>query len=175
MGNLARTRGIELLLDASLRMEGLRIVMAGEAPQWVRDRIASVPNVEFSGHVSWEKSAELAAGADVIFTFFDPRLECNVRAASQKWFEALMVGRPILCNREIINASWIHENDIGFLSSYKVDDLVLTLRYMSDHRDEARSKGLRGRRLFEESYNWTTMEKRLVRVIRGVMGGEAPA
>jgi glycosyltransferase involved in cell wall biosynthesis len=170
MGNLTRRRGIELLLEASRKLENVRIVMAGQfLDRGLKDAIESMPAVEFRGHVSWEESAHLAAGADAIFTFFDPRTEVNIRAASQKWYEALMVGRPILCNREIMNARWIQDNNIGFLSSYEIDDLIVTLRYMSEHRDEALSKGSHGRTLFEEGYNWAAMEKRLMCVAGRVM------
>jgi glycosyltransferase involved in cell wall biosynthesis len=171
MGNLSETRGISLLLDAARQIGNVRIVVAGNpVQQSIKDKLLSTPGVEFCGQVSWEHSAELAAGCDLIFTFYDPDFECNVRAASQKWFESLMVGRPILCNREIVNAAWIEKFGIGFLSDYSVADLARTLEAIGKDREEAERRGLRGRSLFETTYSWALMEQRLLSVIGEVSG-----
>jgi glycosyltransferase involved in cell wall biosynthesis len=162
-GYLTRDRGVHLLLTAAEQLTDIEIIVAGYSPdKELLEEIIRHPKVRFYGYVSQQDALALCHQCDVVFSFYEPSTEIYLRAASNKWFDAMMASKPILTNQEIINANWIKENDIGYVCPYgSVPALVETLRYIATHREEAIRKGKNGRKLFEAEYNWPNMEKRL--------------
>lgn len=166
-GYLRETRGIKLLLQASGYLPDMRILMAGTIYEKdLHDTIDSNPNVKFLGQVPLEEAYCLNFDVDVVFTFYDPSSEINRRAASNKWADAMMASRPILVNSELVRAEWIRSNDMGYLCPYgDVEQLVKCLEHIRDNPEERKQKGKNGRRLFEQGYNWETMEIRLWKLL----------
>ena len=171
LGYLTKRRGIDLLLDAIRDLTNIQVIMAGNFVEpWLKAKALALPQVDFRGWVSWEEAIALGYQADVVFAFYDPAYEGNVRAAAQKWFDAMMTGTPILSNKEVINATWIEKEDIGYLCPYgDVQALAYTLHWILDHPEEASSKGQRGRMLFEQEYNWPMQEKKILNIVRSII------
>jgi glycosyltransferase involved in cell wall biosynthesis len=170
MGFLGLRRGVGMLLDAAEALPDVRFLLAGNFVEGaLKERAERLPNVRSAGYVSWTQATELAWESDVVFAFFDPEYEINRRAAAQKFYEAMMAGRPILCNREILKAAWIERSGIGFSCKYDRAVLQAKIRELANSRQECRARGDRARQLFEEEYNWPEMERRLYAAIqRGV-------
>ena len=167
MGHLASQRGVDLLLDAVQTLPDIHLLMAGRFPEpWLEAKALASPQVEFRGWLPWNEAVALGYEADVVFAFYDPSYEVNVLANAQKWFDAMMTRTPILSNRELANAWWIEQEDIGYLCQYgDRDQLASTLRRILENPREAREKGGRGRRLYDQKYNWSAMEKRLLEMV----------
>ncbi len=167
MGFLGKRRGVGLLLDAAEALPQIRFILAGNfQEQDLNERTQALSNVRYAGYIPWQEATELAWESDVVFAFYDPTYESNRRAASQKWFEAMMAGRPILGNEEIMRAEWIEREKIGFGCPYDSAALQSKILELAGNRQECSRRGARGRQLFEEEYNWPRMEDRLYSAIR---------
>ena len=162
-GRLLKNRGAEVLLKAAEQLPDMHIIMAGDIREKdIQQRVDNNPNINFLGRVGIETAFRLAFDADAVFTYYEPSSEINRRAASNKWADAMMASRAILANYELVKADWIRKNDIGYLCPfYDVGALVKCLKHIQDNRDDAVRKGANGRKMFEEGYNWETMEQRL--------------
>jgi len=162
MGYLGEDRGVGILLDTVEQMPDLRVLLAGKIySKELEDRIKSLAsNVEYRGVLPPVEALKLCFDSDVIFAFYSPDAAINLRAISNKWSDAMMASKPILMNEEVDKSQWIKENDIGYTCLYSVQDLTLTLKHIMNNPDEARAKGMKGRRIFEDGYNWSAMEKR---------------
>ena len=171
-GYLREDRGTRLLLQAARQMGELRILAAGNIPDPnLEQEIRAHRQVDFRGYLPLWEALALCHQVDLIFTFYDPKRELNRYAASNKWYDAMMAGKPILVNSEVLNAQWIAQEDIGYLCPYgDVQALINCLRHISQHKEEALRKGQKGRRLFETKYDWPNMEKRLRNVFSAVFG-----
>lgn len=170
MGHLGERRGVDLLLEAVRELPQVKIIMAGRFtdPQ-LEAKALSMPQVDFRGWIPWEEAIALGYQSDVVFSFYDPSYEVNLLANSQKWFDAMMTGTPILSNREIKNAQWIEQEDFGYLCSYgNVAELTETLRHILEQPQERAQKGRNSRRLYEQEFNWGLMEKKLLRMARAI-------
>lgn len=170
-GRLLKNRGVELLLRASECLPDVHILMAGYILEKdLQDMVDSNPRVNFLGRVPLDDAYRLCFDADVVFTFYDPSSEINRRAASNKWADAMMASRPILVNSGLVKAEWIRKNDIGYLCPYgDVKALVRCLEHIRDNPGEAKQKGQKGRKLYEEGYNWETMEVRLWELLNSLV------
>jgi glycosyltransferase involved in cell wall biosynthesis len=170
MGHLAERRGVDLLLDAISELSNVRVLMAGIFVEpWLKQKASSMAAVDFRGQLSQHEVLELCHSADLIFSFYDPAYEINLKASSTKWFDAMMVGKPILLNCEVMKASWVEQEDIGYLCPYgNKYALVDILRKIKNNKEEAMQKGKKGRLLFEKEFNWYVMQKRILNLIRSV-------
>jgi glycosyltransferase involved in cell wall biosynthesis len=163
-GYIKEDRGINLLLRAAEKIPDMRVLVAGSAPDSELElKVKSHPQVDFRGYLPQEEALKLCYESDVIFAFYNPdQSEVYRRAASNKWYDAMMTSHPVLSNSELVRSSWIREEDIGYLCPYgDVAQLVETLEHIQLYQEEARRKGENARRLYESGYNWTAMEQRL--------------
>lgn len=175
VGHLGERRGIELLLNATQGMPNVRLLMAGRfTDAQLEAKARATPQVDFRGWVTWEETIALGYQADVVFAFYDPAYQVNLLANSQKWFDAMMTGKPILSNSEIANGEWLAREDIGYLCSYgSSTKLREVLQYVALHREEAQAKGRRARLLFERKFNWPLMEQNLLGLVARATTGQS--
>lgn len=170
-GHISESRGINVLLDSLEHLSFMEVIMAGHIyEENIRTRVKHDPRIKYLGWVDQERVWSLGWESDVMYSCYAPTSEINIRAASNKWFDAMMAGIPILTNEEVLRSSWVREKDIGYLFPYNdVEALVDVLSYISAHPDDAQAKGKRGRFLFETEYNWELMEQRLMSAIHNVL------
>jgi len=168
MGYLMKTRGISLLLEAGKRLLDIRILLAGIIHEADLDAsIKDLPNIDYRGWLQPEDALRLCFESDIIFTFYDPVSEINRKAASNKWFDAMMARKPILVNEEVERSSWIMDQDMGYCCKYgDVEALVQTIQHVRSNPEEAAQKGINGRKLYEKGYSWESSLKQIDRIIR---------
>jgi len=162
VGFLANQRGLGLVISAARALAHIRFVLIGRLMEPSReDELAALPNVRQLGALDWEACVAELARTDIMCAFYDPAVPINRLAASQKWYDAMMLGIPILSNREIVNAAWIEREDIGYTVPYDAAAVTALIERASRDPEERRRKGANGRRLFETEFNWDIMEGRL--------------
>lgn len=171
-GYLSSGRGIGMLLDAVESLPEARVILAGRFHDPALEaRAMAHPQVSYRGWLPQEDSLRLCYQADAVFSFYDPSVPINRVAASNKWFDAMMTGRPIVANSEVAKAGWIEEKGIGFVCAYDAAALADLLKRLAVD-PSLPEVGLRGRRLYEAEYNWPAMQRRLEELVR--RGSEAP-
>jgi glycosyltransferase involved in cell wall biosynthesis len=170
-GNLSSTRGIGLLVAASARVRDVRVLTAGRFVEpWLETKVRSAHSVEHLGVLSQEQALRQTSEADIVFAFYDPSISINRLASSAKWYDAMMAGRPVVSNREIVNAPWIEREGFGFTCAYDEDSLASTLKWIRDHPEERAEKGARARRLFESTFNREAMNAKICQAARRAAG-----
>lgn len=168
MGYLMKTRGIHLLIEVSKRLPEIRILLAGPIYENdLREQITLIKNIDYRGRISTQHALALCYESDLIFTFYDPVAEINRKAASNKWFDAMMASKPILVNKEVEKSNWILENNIGYTCIYgSVLELKKTLEFIIANPIENKRKGIIGRKLYEEKYNWMNSVRQIDEIIK---------
>jgi glycosyltransferase involved in cell wall biosynthesis len=173
--NLTSMRGIGLLINASARVPGVKVMTAGRLVEpWLEAKLRAASQVEYLGWLAQDEILRRTCDADVVFAFYDPSIEINRRASSAKWYDAMMAGRPVVSNREIMNAPWIEEEGFGFICDYSEESLATLLTWLRDHPDALRDKGNRARQLFEARFNRHAMNIKICRTARRACGLTPP-
>lgn len=162
-GYLTEQRGCFDVLAAAALVPDARIIAAGHAPEpALNAALTSNPQVEFHPWVSHAESSVLFARSQAVFTLYDPRVEINRRAASNKWYDAMMTGTAIIANQELLAARWLEDGDLAYLLPYgDAKSIAACMRRIMDDPAHAERKGLAGRQLFEDEFNWERMQERL--------------
>lgn len=167
VGRIAEPRGVRLILEACRRLPWLRVLMAGEIEGEELGRaLHACAQIELHGYMPQEKALELVHRSDASFAFYDPSTEICRRANGAKWYDAMMAGKCLLINNEVLNAEWILRSGIGYTSPYAdADKFVQTLGYLHEHRDKLDETGAKARRLYETQFNRSAMDRRLHEIV----------
>jgi glycosyltransferase involved in cell wall biosynthesis len=172
LGSITQARGIDVLLDAASQVPGVRVLMAGYVgePALVR-RIENSSGVDYRGLLQPEEALRLYLESDIVFMFYRPDLEINRRAAPMKLGEALMMGRPVLINSEVMASSHICGTwGVGVSCPYDTDALARELGRLTESRGELDAMAHRARKVFESEFAWDHSEPALLDATSRALG-----
>ena len=162
--------GVEAIVSAVERIPDLRIVFAGRTyGRWVTDSFLRHPRVHNLGEITPERSLGIAKASLAIFAHYKPvNLNC-IYAAPNKLFDAMMLGVPLLINRECRAATMAEREGFGVLSSYgDVDELETALRRLLAAREDAAGRQAETQRAFRDHYAWDHMKDRYASLFRAL-------
>ena len=155
-GVIAGYRGLRKLVRATEGLAGVRVVLAGRVtdPAY-EDMVRATPHVEYLGVIEYREALRRTFEADAIYAYYDPALEINRTANSGKMYDAFMCSTAVLANSEPPAAAVVAEHECGSCLPYDDDEgLRAMIERWRDDRALVRELGARGRRIFEERFNW---------------------
>ena len=98
-GRISAIRAAYMLADGIEGRKDVRMHVYGKlSDSDVRKRLESMDNVDFEGKVDHKTSMEYMDRADVISLLYDPAYKSMIVASANKMFEAMMLGKPLLCS-----------------------------------------------------------------------------
>jgi len=155
-GNLGRAHDARTMLAAIRALrgdDGIEFVITGGGTQLEAMRAERLPNVRFSGYAPREQLSESLSAADAHLVTLLPSLEGLI--VPSKFYGVLAVARPVLFigARDGELARIIQAHDCGFIiEPGHGEELAQRIRELAGDRNQARTIGLRGRRLYEERF-----------------------
>jgi glycosyltransferase involved in cell wall biosynthesis len=168
-GNLIERRYILELAEAVGRSDGTEMVIAGFGPKEFVDKllakISGYGNVSYTGKLSLSESLALVSTADAVFSLNDPAVPNNKMASSNKLFETMMFGKPVVVNRGTSMEEKVKTLNCGLIvEDSSPESLAGALRYLREKPTLARQMGENGRRAYERFYDWKFMTDRLAKL-----------
>jgi glycosyltransferase involved in cell wall biosynthesis len=118
-------------------------------------------NIYFYGKMPYSKTIELENNCDIITALYDPGNPNNQYAAPNKFYEALMLGKPLIMVRNTGMDDIVEMNNVGEIIEYEVKELEKGIRRLVNRRADWDDISKNMKRLYKESYNWHEMENRL--------------
>lgn len=119
-------------------------------------------NIFFYGKIRYNQTLELEQKCDIMLAIYNPNHENNRNAAPNKFYESLMLGKPIIMVRNTGMSSIVKDNDIGVLIDYSEEGFKAGIEELVRRRDEWTEISLRMKKIYDSEYNWSIMEKRLL-------------
>jgi glycosyltransferase involved in cell wall biosynthesis len=172
VGRIAEQRGILMLLEACRRLAWLRVEMAGVVETAaMAQAIAACPQVSLHGYMPQAKALELVHRADLCFAFYDPSTQICRLANGAKWYDAMMAGKPVFTNTEVVASEWMVREGFCYAVPYSdLEGFVQTLTRIHADRKDLLHKGTRARELYETQFNRKAMDRRLHDVVELACG-----
>jgi glycosyltransferase involved in cell wall biosynthesis len=170
VGALEWRRGLRELIEAVERHADWSLLLAGRGRDV--DEIAAeaegIDNVAFSGAVAYDRALALEAEGDVIPATYDPGVPNHRYASPNKLFEAMMLGKPIVCAAQTGMDGIVNSADCGIVIPYgNTEELERALQRLTDAALRERL-GRNGQRLFKEKYAWPVMRTRLLALYKEI-------
>lgn len=106
--------------------EPFNLLIAGYGNQEVLEKLESVKdleNVRYFGRVSMEEGLNMENAADIIYAMYCKTNPNNVYAAPNKYYEALLLGKPLITTKGTIVEKKVKENNIGWAVEENIEDL----------------------------------------------------
>ena len=160
-----------LLLELGEYFKGRRDVELhiggfGKYEKYFEELAREYDNIVWYGRLPYEKTLELEHSCDIMLAIYDPQIGNHRFAAPNKFYESLMLGRPVIMVRGTGMSDLVEKYDIGELIDYSVNGFDHGLNALIARRSEWTAMGKRMQRLYEDFYSWNVMEKRLVDLYR---------
>ncbi len=167
-----RQSNLDKVIGAIRDIDGARLIIAGygnqvgEMEQWAS---AAPGQVQFVGRISYTETLERTMAADLMVALYDPGVLNSRYASANKLFEAMMCAKPILVSKNTAMADIVAKEDCGLVvDSANFEEIKEAIIKLKDDPELRRQLGARGRKAYEERYNWETMRQRLLDCYRGL-------
>ena len=163
IGNLTIRRGVDVVLEALAKSEGVKLVIAGPIDEYSLGKISNNEAVEYHGILDADGAMELLVSCDASFSFYEPTTKNHIFASPSKIFDAMSVGRYIIVNTEAKVSQFVLSNKIGYSCSYydsdKLAEIFVTLKLNRVNLTDFANRSISN---FNNSYSWKIMAKKLV-------------
>jgi glycosyltransferase involved in cell wall biosynthesis len=165
VGILQNHRLLEELLDVvSSRNDcELNIAGFGKLEQLVKNYSMKFENIIFHGKTLYNQTIALEKSSDLMVALYDPAIDNHIYAAPNKFYEALMLGKPLIMVKETGFSEIIEEYDFGVTIEYSKVSLESGIDYLIDKRHQWHSMSNGMKKFFKDNYDWRIMEERLIK------------
>jgi glycosyltransferase involved in cell wall biosynthesis len=165
VGLLQRERGLFQILEAMKGHPQWRLDLAGYGPEadMLASHASTMENVTWHGRVDHHTAQALNARADVMVATFDPALPNHRYSSSNKLFEAMLLGKPIIVARETNMDHLVETHQCGLVIPYGDQQaLVGALGKLEADPILRQTLGKNARLAYETTFNWQIMQTRLL-------------
>lgn len=164
IGVLNDARLILEMLDAVCKNSDFHLYIAGfgKYEENVKEFSDKYSNIHFFGRVSYDKTLAIEAYCDVLTAIYDPMVPNHKYAAPNKFYESLMLGKPVIMVENTGMSQYVKDNKLGILINYSEESFIQGVKNLKSSRSDWKNIGNRGQMLYSENFSWETMEKRLI-------------
>jgi len=161
-GSLSKGNATIKLVRLAARLSDIRLVLAGypkgNLHAFLKKAATTLPNLSYLGEVDRSISLSLLCTSDVTIVMYEPCNINNVYASSNKLFEAMMMGVPIVTNKETVASEIVEREACGLVVPYH-DDAALEQAILTLKRDKKLWRKLHDSgRTASEKYSWEQFE-----------------
>lgn len=140
----------------------------GQLEDYMRKAAETYSNIYFHGSLLYEDVLQLENGCDILTAVYNPQIPNHRYAAPNKFYEALMLGKPVIMAKGTGMADIIENNHFGAVCAYSKDSFGKALKEVSAELNNFEEKSKKMKELYRTEYSWDIMEKRLLDVYRQI-------
>ena len=160
VGGLYSGRFIDGLLD--IAEEGkINLLIAGYGDPRLEDRckkLSEKENVKYFGAVPYEKGLHISYNSDIMFAMYCKSNPNHIFAAPNKYYEAMLLEKPLLTTQGTMVGDKVIKNSIGFVIEENIKELSNILEQCSIKKSLCVEKGKRAGLLWQTNYSSATQK-----------------
>lgn len=118
-------------------------------------------NVKFYGRLSYGETLALENRCDIMLAVYDPAIDNHKFAAPNKFYESLMLGKPVIMVKGTGMSEEVAKHDIGVLIDYSEKGFESGVCELIARKEEWPRMSAAMKLLYEERYHWKVMEARI--------------
>jgi glycosyltransferase involved in cell wall biosynthesis len=162
-GVLSRSRLFPEVVDMIGGLEDVSFRIAGKPEgcyKEVEEKSKEYGNVFFLGSVPYKKVLSEIKKSDIVYSMFDPLNNNSRWGLPNRFFECIMVGKPLLVSRGTYVADLVGEFGCGVICGHSVWDVKNALSDIG--WADLKSMGVKARMVFESGWNWDLEQNNLL-------------
>lgn len=126
---------------------------------YIEECAASHDNIFYYGPLPYDDILALEKRCDIMTALQDPAVLNNAYSAPNKFYEALMLGKPLIMVRNGSLYKELEDNGIGEVIDVSggnvKEEISKALDRLLEKQDDWKQIGVTGRKLYEEKYPWS--------------------
>lgn len=129
--------------------EQFNLLIAGYGNKEVVDKCNALKgreNVRYFGRVSMEEGLNMENAADIIYAMYCKTNPNNVYAAPNKYYEALLLGKPLITTKGTIVEKKVEDNNIGWAVEEDIEELKTLIAQLK--KEDIMEKGKNAQNLW---------------------------
>ena len=130
--------------------------------EFFKETSAKYPNIEFIGKTDYKTTLLTEKSADVLLAIYDPSIENHIYAAPNKFYESLMLGKPVIMVENTGMAENVAKYNIGELIDYTSEGFEQAIINLIARKQEWPLISDKMKKLYSTDYDWSIMEARLL-------------
>jgi glycosyltransferase involved in cell wall biosynthesis len=164
IGNIVRDRGLMQIGSAINDIKNVKLIIAGPIlDKSLFRRLTKMPGIQYNGVLSYENSIKLILNSDVMMILYNPEVPNNVFSCSNKMFEAMMCGLPIITNvsSEIVKNKANSGIIVDYNDPHQLKSAIIDLQSRPQlYNQLARN----GKIEYLQNYNWEKMQSEILKI-----------
>lgn len=168
VGNLIEERFIKEVIqivaertDVELHIGGM-----GNLQDVVSEAAGHSDNIFYYGKMKYSDVLALEKECDIMLALYDPSIKNNRYAAPNKFYEALLVGKPLLMFENTGMDRIVKENGIGVIAQPNIESINSAIdQVIKLPAEKIKEKEIT---LYETRYTWKVMEERLLQMYKNL-------
>lgn len=141
----------------------------GKYEKYFEDVAREFSNIQFLGKVSYEQSLSISYSADLLFATYDPKIPNHRYSSPNKFYEAMMLGKPIIvCTGTGID-SLVLEQEVGWAIEYSANAFETAVNKFLLNKDYVLKIQKKMMFLYRTKYSWEIMSDRLLTLYHEIL------
>lgn len=163
VGILAGSRFIREIADLVSKDERFEFHIGGfgNMQSTLEEYDSKFENIFFYGKLAYNQTLALERACDIMTAIYDPAIPNHRYAAPNKFYESLMLGKPVIMVRGTGFDEILEQNQNGILIDFSSESLANALDKLTDQKLREQM-GSAGAEMYKSTYSWDVMEKRIV-------------
>lgn len=164
VGSITCERPIRELADIVSKNSSLELHCGGFGPdaKYIEEIAERNNNIFFYGEMTYAATLYLESQCDILPALYDPKIANHQYAAPNKFYEALMLGKPLIMIKNTGMDDMVTKYDIGEVTENTIEGIENAILRLIDRRSEWDAIGSRMKLLYDEKFSWDEMERRLI-------------
>lgn len=126
-------------------------------------------NIYYYGKLQYQQTLELEKNCDIMTAIYDPKIENHRYAAPNKFYESLMLGKPVIMVKGTGMSEEIEANGIGAVIEYSEEGFGNGLQQLCAEKENWSEISEKMMRLYREKYDWNMMKERLIKLYQTII------
>lgn len=118
--------------------------------------------VIYYGKLPYEKTLALESACDIMTAIYDPSVPNHRYAAPNKFYESLMLGKPVIMAENTGFDDIVMQNHIGKIFDFSEEDFERVMYQLLAEKDNWQAMGEKMKHLYKTEYSWYEMEERVI-------------
>lgn len=128
-------------------------------------------NIIYYGKIPYQKVIDIEKQCDLITALYNPSTANHKYAAPNKFYESIMLGKPVVMLKNTGMDCYVEEHNIGYIIDLGLTDFVAgfnaTIDYFINNKWTKASEE-RARSLYINQFSWDIMERRLNNIYKNL-------
>jgi len=168
IGNLSPTRFLIELVDVVKDIDNVKCIIGGRGKakyvEKLKQKCNEVKNVEFIGKVPPEEVIPMTLKSDAVFCMIAPWDKNDITASTNKQYEAMVCGRPIISTKGTYSGELTEKEKVGIVVDYNKESLREAIMRLRDDLELREKLGKNALKAALEKYNWEKEKEKLIQL-----------